>query len=279
MRVGTGHDRDWSVRVVPNRYPALVSDVTARTVALNPVFRQMGAHGAHEVVIESPDHYRATAEQPVTQLERVLRVLHARCIALAEDSVVRAIVIFRNQGEAAGTSIAHPHWQIIATPVVPHFLRIKQDVARAHFEQSGRNLYTTVLDQELAAGERIVHMNRAFIAFLPFASRLPWQVMILPLTTRASFARIDDFEFRPLAGMLKHVLQRLRSALDDPAYNIVVNCAPLHDEQEDVGFLWHIDVLPRLVTPAGFELGSGMFINSVFPEEAAAVLRTGGSRV
>jgi UDPglucose--hexose-1-phosphate uridylyltransferase len=234
----------------------------------------MGGYGVHEVVIESPEHWRSLSQQPLDRIEQLLRVLHDRFVALMEDSKLRAIIVFKNHGERAGTSLVHPHWQIIGTPIVPRLLRLKHEIATDYFDRTLRCLYCVALDEELAAGERILAANDRYVALLPFASHVPYQVRVLPRTHRSSFGSVPNDELRLLAVTLHDVLGRLDATLDSPDFNMILNTAVLGDEQKP-HFLWHVDVLPRLATPAGFELGSGMSINPVLPEDAARALRSG----
>jgi len=272
MRLGDGSKDGWYVRVIPNKFPALDHSAAPVRRELGPVFSEMGGYGAHEVVIESPDHSRFLSAQPIEQIDRLIRVLHARFVVLARDPRLQSIVIFKNHGEAAGTSLPHPHWQIIATPIVPHLLRAKHAIAIDHYDRTAQCLYCEMRDEEMRDGSRILTKNDSFVALLPFASHLPYQVRILPLKHRSSFGEVAEDEFRPLASILRDVLARLDGALGNPAFNLTIDTAPIGDEHEPY-FLWHIDILPRLSTPAGFEMGSGMSINSVLPETAAAELR------
>lgn len=275
LRLGADHEGGWSVRVVPNKFPALERSASPGQTELGRVFREMGGYGVHEVVVASPDHSSALARQPTGQIERVLRVIHERFTALMKDRLLRAIVVFENHGERAGTSLSHPHWQIIATPVVPHHLRLKQAIAMDYFDRTSRCLHCVTLDEELAAGERVLAANDDYVAVLPFASHVAYQLRILPREHRASFAGVAPSRLRSLAEILRDVLARLDRLLGDPDYNLTLATAPIGDEQERY-FLWHIDVLPRLATPAGFEIGSGMSINPVLPEQAARELRAAG---
>lgn len=258
---------------MPNKYPALTPSTGPDPRALGPMFREMGGYGAHEVVIESPDHARYPAQHSLDQVERVLQVLHARFLALMADPRLRAIVIFKNHGERAGTSLSHPHWQVIATPVVPRLHRTLHQIATDYFDSTSRCLYCVMAEEELRVGTRVLTRNDHFVALLPYASHVPYEIRVLPLLHRSSFSQLTAGEIRPLAQVLTEVLQRLDAALDDPDFNLTVVTAPLGDEEKRY-FLWHIDVLPRLTTPAGFELGSGMSINSVLPEVATDHLRS-----
>jgi UDPglucose--hexose-1-phosphate uridylyltransferase len=272
LRVDDASKAGWSVRVVPNKFPALEPGASSEQTEIGPVFREMGGYGVHEIVIESPDHFCPLADQRIEQIEGVMRVLHSRFTSLMADPRLRTIIVFKNHGEAAGTSLAHPHWQIIATPVVPRLLRIKHAVATEYFDRAGRCVYRVLLEAELASRSRVLAENEHYAAVLPYASALAFQIRILPRVHHASFGRTPVQLLRPLAEILKSVLTKLSALLDDPAFNLTIDTAPLGDEEEPY-FLWHIDILPRLTTPAGFELGSGMPINPMLPEEATRRLR------
>ena len=261
----------WRVRVVPNKYPAFDRSIASGPVAITPVFHEMGGYGVHEVVVEAPEHTTRLSELSSDHVEALLGVLHGRFVALSREPRVRSVILFKNHGRAAGCSLSHPHWQIAATPVVPRLLRTRHAIATEYFDLTAKNLYAALLEAELDAKVRVLDANEAFVAFLPFASQLPYQVRIQPRVPRASFAAADEAGFRPLATLLRDVLRRLDGALGDPAFNLTVNTVTVGDEDEPY-FAWHIDVLPRLTTPAGFELGSGMSINPVLPETAAAAL-------
>lgn len=273
LRGGSARDTPgWSVRVVANNFPALRIEEDHRRSEQRLLFRAMGGCGAHEVIIESPDHERSLADQPVDQVERLLQTLRFRYIDLLRDRRFQAIVIFKNHGELAGTSLRHPHCQLIATPVVPQLLRIKHQVATEFFDQTGDCLYCRLLLEELQEPDRVVLENAQFAAIVPFASRLPFEVWILPKHHQASFSGVDPQHLGPLAEILQGVLLKLHRGLDNPAYNLTFNTAPRGDENKAY-FLWHVQILPRLTTPAGFELGSGMSINTVLPEVAAKFLQ------
>lgn len=263
----------WKVRVIPNKFPALRIEESPARISDGPLFRRMGGCGAHEVIIESPDHSRMLLEQPVDQIELVLEAFRARYRDLMGDARFQTIVLFKNQGKKAGTSLAHPHCQLVATPVVPRQLRLKYRVAADYYNMEGTCLYCVLLEEELAAGERLVAENDLFVSFVPYAAQMPFETWILPRFHQPSFGQIAPSAMRPLADILKKTLLALDQALAPWDYNLVVQSCARGDEDKAY-FLWHVEIIPRLTTPAGFELGSGMFINPVRPEEAAAFLRT-----
>jgi UDPglucose--hexose-1-phosphate uridylyltransferase len=264
---------DWQVRVVPNKFPALRIEEDDRSVEeSHPFFRFRGGCGAHEVIIESPNHDVFLGNQPIAQIERLLKTLQARYRDLLRDSRFKAIIIFKNHGEAAGTSLRHPHCQLIATPVVPRLVRLKQAIAAEYFDLMGRCLYAVLRDEELVDGKRVLATTDDYAAVLPYASHVPFEVWVLPRFQQASFGSVEPARLRSPAEILKSVLLKLYIGLENPDFNLMIDTVPRGDEDQEY-FLWHIQILPRLTTPAGFELGSGMSINTVLPEEAAEYLR------
>lgn len=267
----------WERRVVPNRYPALTPDGTTDRRG-EASAREMDGVGFHEVVIESPRHDERLDEMPVDRLAGVLTTWRDRYRALAADPRVKAVVVFKNFGERAGTTLVHPHSQILATPVIPPDALHRYAVATRYYDDTGRCVYLDLLERELRAGDRVVAERESLVAVAPFASMLPYETWIAPRTSRPSFATIEDDEIHQLAGLLGDVVGALRRSAGDPDYNLVIQSAPAGEESKPF-FLWHLRVLPRMVTPAGFELGSGMSINFVGPEPAAARLRETLARV
>jgi UDPglucose--hexose-1-phosphate uridylyltransferase len=262
----------WQVRVVPNKFPALRIEENHRRVHNGGLFRSMGGCGAHEVIIDSPQHKTPLALQPVEQITRILHMMHDRYNDLMRDARFQSIVIFKNHGQGAGTSLVHPHSQLIATPVTPHAIRQRLAIAAQHFDETGECLYCSLLEEEIQDGRRVLAENGHFAAVLPFASHVPFEIWLLPKHRQSSFHWVDPSLFRPLAELLKVVLAKLYVGLRDPDFNLTVNTGPRGQEDSEF-FLWHIQILPRLTTPAGFELGSGMSINTVLPEDAADFLR------
>ncbi len=274
---GSTGNADWKVRVVPNKFPALRIEEDLKRHEEGAMFHWMGGCGAHEVVIETPNHNTPLMQQPVDQIEATLKTQQSRYLDLKRDKRFQSIIIFKNHGEAAGTSIRHPHWQIIATPVVPPLLRLKCNIASEYFDRTGECLCRVLLEDELKLKERLIAGNDEFVALVPYAAHLPFETWILPRRAQASWDAMQPEQIRPLAEILKTVLLKHYDALDNPAFNLTVDMAPRGNEEKDY-FLWHIRVLPRVSTTAGFQLGSGMAINTTLPEEAAAFLRDGDKR-
>jgi UDPglucose--hexose-1-phosphate uridylyltransferase len=269
---GPTNGAGWKVRVIPNAYPALRIEEDHRRLEEGRLFRQMGGCGAHEVIIDSPDHNIVPASMSVDQLSLILRVMRDRFNDLMRDPRFQSIVIFKNYGPTAGTSLSHPHSQLIATPVTPRTVRQKLAIAQQYFDETGDCLYCALLSDELADGKRVLAQNSHFAAILPYASHVPFETWILPRHRQSSFRWMDPSLLHPLAEILKTVLLKLHVGLGGPDFNLTIITAPRGDEDSE-SFMWFIEILPRLATPAGFELGSGMSINTMLPEEAADFLR------
>jgi UDPglucose--hexose-1-phosphate uridylyltransferase len=268
---GLPNSPGWQVRVIPNRFPALQmeNEVTIR----DPYwFTNINGLGAHEVLIESPLHNTNPALMSVAALTRVLMAAGSRFNDLQQDHRLSYIAFFRNHGNAAGSSLCHPHTQIIATPIAPTNIRLEIEEARRHYDDRMHCVYCETIDKEREAGVRVIFENEAFFVFEPFASRWPFETWILP-TQHTSVLRLDEpGRIEALASALHRTLAALYHALNDPAYNLVLHEAPLRDTCEDY-WHWHIEILPRLSTAAGFELGTGIWINTVLPEHSAEYLR------
>jgi UDPglucose--hexose-1-phosphate uridylyltransferase len=266
-----GANGGWRLRVVPNKFAALSAGGSRDQQANGLGFTSMPGTGRHEVVIESPVHDWDLATADEREVRDVLTVYRARHRAL-RDASAAMVVIFRNHGAGGGTSLPHPHSQVVAAPVVPLLVRHRFDVAMQHYDDTGLCLYVEILHRELADGRRIVAQNDNFVAFQPFATASPFETWLMPRTHRASFADTGDDELAQLAALLRYVLGGLWELLDDPDYNYVIQSAPPGDEDKPY-FLWHMQIVPKLTTPAGFELGSGISINPSSPEATAAALR------
>lgn len=266
----------WRIRVVPNRFPALGRAAAVDAEPGRPPFLTAPGAGAHEVVIESPEHDRSSADLPLAHWTQLLSVLRQRHRALLHVEGVQAVTIFKNHGPAAGASLPHPHWQILATPVLPPDLARRVAMSRQHFERTGRSVQHDLLDAERRSGTRILAENSDFVSYLPFASRFPFEVRVQPVRRIGSFGDLADEALESLGEALRTSLARLAAALADPDYNLVVVSAP-REAAASEHFGFHVQLLPRLVQPAGLELGTGLWINTMLPEIAAEELRKVGT--
>jgi UDPglucose--hexose-1-phosphate uridylyltransferase len=264
-------DGGWRLRVVPNRFPVLRPADRAERRGQRGSWA-MGGHGNHEVVIESPHHNWDIATGELAEVRDVVHAYRTRYRALRTDDDVAVIVVFRNHGPGSGTSLDHPHSQIVAAPVVPPLIRQRFDVTRRHFDDYGTCLYVEIVERELAEGHRVVLREGSIVAFQPFAATAMFETWVMPRFHQASFGEADDQLLDELASVLRAVLRGLRRVLDDPPYNLVVHSAP-PGEEDTRYFSWHVQIVPRVSTPAGFELATGMPVNPSLPEETAAKLR------
>jgi UDPglucose--hexose-1-phosphate uridylyltransferase len=275
--VGGGRPGAWLVRVFPNKFAALSPDLTFAPPAAGQPFAAAQAFGYHEVVVETPEHSAHMASMEPQQIRLILEAYRARHRALERDGRVRFISIFRNQGASAGTSLAHPHSQIMALPLVPGDVRKRLATAARHYGAHGRCLYCDLLSDETRAASRVVARSAHFVVFAPFASRWPAEVWIAPRRHCPSFAEARAAELDDFAAVLRDTLARLETALADPDYNYVVHSGPT-GEDDRTHYHWYVQIIPRLTTAAGFEMGSGMAINTIAPEAAASWLRHAGNR-
>ena len=262
----------WRVRVVPNKFPALKIEGDLDRVG-EGLFDKMNGIGAHEVIIESPDHEKPLELLPVSGIEDCLRAYKQRMLDLKKDTRFRYILIFKNHGEAAGATLEHSHSQLIALPIVPELIGEEIAGARRHFNYKERCIFCDIIAQERGSAERVVLENDSFIALCPYAPRFPFETWILPKYHSSNFEIDANGHFGLAADILKQVLMRIKIALYSPPYNFALHSAPF---QGDHGayFHWHIEVMPKITKMAGFEQGTGFYINPVPPEEAAEILRS-----
>jgi UDPglucose--hexose-1-phosphate uridylyltransferase len=270
---GSPNGPGWLVRVVPNKFPALQVEGTLDRQG-DGMFDRMNGIGAHEVIIETPDHGKTFASMSEAEIEHVLRAFRDRILDLKQDRRFRHILIFKNHGGAAGATLEHTHSQLVALPVVPDFVRQEIDGAREHFRAKERCIFCDIVRQEVGAKRRVVHENADIIALSPYAPRFPFETWLLPHAHGARFEEASPQVVASLARMLKWMLARFNRMLDAPAYNMVVHSTPLSEERTDY-YHWHIELMPKLTRTAGFEWGTGFYINPTSPEEAAEVLRDG----
>jgi len=271
----------WKVRVVPNKFPALKIEGNIERIG-EGMYDKMNGIGAHEVIIETPDHDIQLHELEHDHLTDVLRTYRLRLKDLMLDDRLRYVLIFRNHGVVAGASLAHPHTQIIATPITPKTVALEFESALAHYSLKERCLFCDVIRQELEDGRRVVYNKDDFIAFTPFASRFPFEVWIMPKEHSFDYSQSEDGLIESFAKAVKEVLARLNASLENPPYNYIlhtgpnINAKPVrpgHWGSIKYDFHWHLEIIPRLTRIAGFEWGSGFYINPVQPEESAKFLR------
>jgi len=261
----------WSLRVVPNKFPALrvEGDLDRQGEGL---YDRMNGIGAHEVVIECADHMKTLADMDDRQVAELIWAFRDRIVDLKKDRRLRYIMMFKNHGEGAGASLEHPHSQIIALPVVPKRVQEELDGARRYYEFKERCVYCDILRQEVRDEERVVLRSDHFLAINPFAARFPFETWIMPFRHDSHFENIHEHEVYNVAWMIKSVLAKMDKVLERPAYNLIVHTAPVQ-EPAYPHYHWHVEIIPKLTRVAGFEFGTGFFINPTPPEESARFLR------
>jgi UDPglucose--hexose-1-phosphate uridylyltransferase len=261
----------WRVRVTPNKFAALSYEGERRRW-IQGIRRTVSGVGIHEVIIETPDHSKSTALLEDAQVETIIQAYLNRFMFASRDPRIEQVTLFKNHGEAAGTSLEHSHSQMIAAPVITAQHRDRLINALKHFDEFGECIFCRVLDQELKEGTRIVHESDHFVAFVQFAALSPFSMLIMPRRHMACFSEITDAEAADLARTLRRTLGKLYYGLDDPDFNYSIRTAPA-DNAGVKYYHWYVSIIPRLTKLAGFELGSGMFINVSLPEENASFLR------
>ncbi|MDD3628063.1 MAG: galactose-1-phosphate uridylyltransferase [bacterium] len=261
----------WILRSVPNKFPAL-SPEGGRSRKFDGIHRSMNGVGIHEVIVETPIHNKFIAFMTEGDVFNIVQAYKTRYTELQKDERVEHIIIFKNHGAAAGTSLIHPHSQVIALPLVPQMVRERVRESMSYYDDNGTCVYCEMMNLELKEKTRVILENDSFVAFCPYASFGPFHMWILPKRHMGQFSEINEVEMKDLARTLKIVLTKLHIGLNNPDYNLVVRCLPTDYHKTDF-FHWYIAIVPRLTKSAGFELGTGMFINVTLPEENAEFLR------
>ncbi len=261
---------DWQLRVVPNKFPALVieGELDKRGEG---IYDKMNGIGAHEVIIESPNHHETLANMEIDQLVLVFRAYKDRIIDLARDTRFKYIIVFKNFGKAAGASLEHSHSQLIALPIVPQIIQEELDGCIRYFDYKERCVFCDIIRQERSQNMRLVDENEDFITLCPFAPRSPFEMWVLPKKHQSRFTSMDDHQLYQLATLFSSTMKKLDKILPNVPYNYMLHTAPLRDSHLE-HYHWHIEIMPKVSTIAGFEWGTGFHINTVPPEEAASLL-------
>jgi UDPglucose--hexose-1-phosphate uridylyltransferase len=262
---------EWKVRIIANKFPAL-SPVGERQLNIDGVHRSMAGVGLHEVVVENRLHNTTTALLSDHEVANILTAYKERYISIKRDPRVEATIIFKNHGESAGTSLAHPHSQVAATPIVPNQIRKRMEEAARYHDDNGECVYCRSLKDELVEDKRIILQTEHFVAFIPYAALSPFHTWIFPRRHASEFDQITRAEIEDLSRVLRSILARLYYGLNNPDYNYTIRSGPLREGEREY-IHWYLTIIPRVNKTAGFELGSGMYINTSLPEESAAFLR------
>jgi UDPglucose--hexose-1-phosphate uridylyltransferase len=257
----------WTVRVVPNKFPALKIEGELDREGVG-VFDVMNGVGAHEVIVESPDHYKDMADFSYAEMEDVVWAYVSRSLDLRQDKRLKYILIFKNYGKIAGASLEHAHSQLIALPIVPKRVHEEIEGAAKYYEYKERCIFCDIIRAEQAEKDRIIYEDEKFLAFCPYVSRFPYEIWVLPKRHSSDFTDIGRDCVPCLSRALRDSLLRIKKCLGDPPYNFILHTSPLdgHDRED---YHWHIEIMPKLTKVAGFEWGSGFYINPVPPHIAA----------
>ena len=264
-------DGDWSLVVIPNLYPAFAAGRMPKDHSEGPYFAINGV-GYHEVII-TRDAKKSLADLELWQTAEVVDAYQSRSSSLMTKKSVKYIQIFHNHGKEAGSSIAHPHSQLMAIPVVSPYIELQLRGAELYYRNHKANVFQSILDHECESGVRRVYENEHFLVFCPFASRVAFELWILPKRSdNPYFERITEEEKISLADALQKTLKALQKGLGDPPYNFFLNTSPC-DGREYPHYRWHVEILPKTSVWAGFELSTGIEVSTIEPEKAAEYLR------
>jgi UDPglucose--hexose-1-phosphate uridylyltransferase len=269
----SGSDGKWKIRVVSNKFPALTPEPPPRCSETGPYQSEEGL-GIHEVIIETPVHDLHMDRMDEADLAAVLSTYVERIRELKKDPRIKYVMIFKNHGRNAGASLSHPHSQLVGMPMVPTRLSQEIEGAAKYMSEKGSCVYCDMAAAELEGGRRLILREGPFVAIAPYASRFSFETWIMPVAHASHFEDIPPADIPALAATLKEVLSRLNSSVEGLAYNLIIHTTPVHAPQAG-HYHWHIEIMPKLAHVAGFEWGTGFYINTVSPEEAAETLRSG----
>ncbi|MDA8164384.1 MAG: galactose-1-phosphate uridylyltransferase [Desulfobacteraceae bacterium] len=261
----------WTLRVVPNKYPALIIEGDLDKEG-DGIYDKMNGIGAHEVLVETPSHNEAFTYLPPDRMIQVFWAFRDRLVDLGRDPRFRYVMIFKNYGRPAGASLEHSHAQLVALPILPRMIVSELDGGLSYYRYKERCIFCDIIRQEIKQGVRVVCENDYFITITPFAPRSPFEMWILPKRHASSFISLDEGGFRALTEIFSESMRRLDKCIPNVPYNFVLHGAPLRSQPLE-HFHWHFEIMPKLTMMAGFEWGSGFYINPVPPEDAARFLR------
>ncbi|MBL7171069.1 MAG: galactose-1-phosphate uridylyltransferase [Candidatus Omnitrophica bacterium] len=271
---GTAPDTPgWETRTVPNKYPALKNEPELNRAGVG-MFDMMNGVGKHEVIVEDIDHNKQLADLSIGQIKKVIEVYKRRSLELGKDERFKYVLIFKNYGLAAGASLEHSHTQLISLPIVPRRVTEELECAHRYFDYKERCVFCDIVGQEIDYRHREISENKDFVAFCPYASRSPFEISIVPRAHKAYFTDITEEEIDSFARILKEVLMRMKAALKDPPYNFIIHTTPLNGNGDAKEYYhWHVELMPKLSKIAGFEWGTGFYINPTSPETASRYLK------
>ncbi len=270
-RGGSPNEGGWTLRVVPNKFPALRIEGDLGKAG-DGVYDRMNGVGAHEVVIETERHDLHLFDLSEAQFEDVLVAYRERLLDLKKDRRFKSVIVFKNHGSAAGASLSHSHSQLIALPVVPKRVIEEMTSCKDYFRFRDRCLFCDIVVQEMEQKVRIVEESGEFLACAPYAPRFPFETWIIPKRHQCAYEMIEQDQVRGLAAIFRRTLRRLNLALENPPFNYIIHSAAFQAGAGEY-YHWHIEIMPKLTKVAGFEWGSGFYINPTPPEESAKYMR------
>ncbi|NLI10186.1 MAG: DUF4931 domain-containing protein [Elusimicrobia bacterium] len=262
--------KNWQIRLVPNRYPAL----TKEEIFLKPscgLYEYAGGYGIHDVLVETPEHKGGFESFSIEKIKKIFEIYSMRCGEIKKEKNIKYAMVFKNVGKNAGASLRHPHSQIIGLPLIPSTVSWETEKNESFWEKNSKCLFCETIKNEIKIKSRIVYENSKYAAFCPFASRFFFEIWIMPKKHEPYFESPKN-DFLALAYAVKKVFSALNRSVKDLSYNMIIHSAPCGEHPH---YHWHIEILPKLASMAGFEWGSGFHINSLRPEEAAEILRKG----
>ncbi|MGD9898290.1 MAG: galactose-1-phosphate uridylyltransferase [Calditrichaceae bacterium] len=267
----SGENNGWSLRVIPNKFPVLHVEGNLERKG-EGIYDLLNGIGAHEVIIETNVHDEKMENYNQPHLENIIKTYRSRILDLKNDNRLKYAIIFKNHGADAGASLEHAHSQLVALPIVPQIINEELGGSKKYFDFKERCIFCDIIDQELVQQKRIVLENEYFIALEPYAARFPFETWILPKKHESNFEMLENSRIPNLANLLLNTLKKLKIALNDASYNLVIHSAPFADEFMPY-YHWHIEIIPKVSQVAGFEWGTGFYINPTSPEEAAEFLQ------
>jgi UDPglucose--hexose-1-phosphate uridylyltransferase len=271
---GLPNQGGWTLRVVPNKFPALRVEGELNRQG-EGLYDKMNGIGAHEIVIETPDHAQTLGDLSEKQVEDVFWAFRDRIVDLRKDVRLRYVIVFKNHGEGAGATLEHTHSQLIALPVVPKRAREELEGAKRYFDYRERCIYCDIIRQDSESATRVILETEHYLAIAPYASRFPFETWIIPKKHSSHFESIEISEVKNLGWIQRAIIRKIDKVLERPAYNIMIHSSPIQ-EGAMAHYHWHIEIVPKLTKVAGFEWGNDLYINPTPPEEAARFLREVG---
>jgi UDPglucose--hexose-1-phosphate uridylyltransferase len=267
-------DGQWQIRVVPNKFPALVPNAQPFSKQYGP-YMLMDGFGLHEVVVQSPEHITNISELSLRQMELLVSVYVKRLQAIKKDSRIESVVIMLNQGKEAGASLEHSHSQIFALPLTPPILMNEISRTRSYFNHNHRCAMCDIIDFEIKEDKRVVYENKEFLVLQPYASRNPFETWIIPKFHDSNFENISAQQAGLFAQCLKMLVDFFYLDLNNPPFNYYIHTGTLGSAKDSSHYHWHLELEPKLSIKAGFEIATGIDICITTPEYTAEYMKAG----